>query len=268
MSSDLYNNTNYSNGINYYSGYIVEYDLSKANINALLSRGVIDRGLYDTLYNSDKHYREVYIGNMISKNKNIYKEIQAGIIDAKRQFMEANNIEDHEILSIRNDAMFILSDRHMEQSFGNYYFAKKNVFTFFFKFYPNKEWYYRFDQQTQKDIIEIKGIKDHILTIHQNYFLRFLADVSYSLQRSTIEDTLELCNQFYEDYLHRKLEPEYYREFNTDSKFRVTFKGLNKSYLMDTVTENDINNLDINFNLKILRDLITVVNQIYFSQRR
>ena len=61
MASDLYNNQNYSKGLDYYSGYIVEYDMSKANINALLTRGVIGKDLYDKLYNADKQIREVYI---------------------------------------------------------------------------------------------------------------------------------------------------------------------------------------------------------------
>ena len=87
MSSSLYDKQNYSNGIEYYSGYIVEYDLRKANISALLSRGIISTELYTNLLNSDKQYREVYIGNMIKQNNSIYKEIQQGIIDAKRQFI-------------------------------------------------------------------------------------------------------------------------------------------------------------------------------------
>ena len=268
MSSELYQNVNYSNGIDYYSGYIVEYDIRQANINALLSRGIISSDLYDKLHNSEKKYREVYVGNMIKKDDNIYKEIQAGIIDAKRMFMEENNIEDHEILSIKNDAIFILSDRPMVQQFGHYYFAKKNIFTFFFKFYKDKEWYYRFDQQSLNDIIEVKGIGDEALMLHQDYFLKFLADISYNLQRSSIEETLNRCNEFYTSYLNRQLEIGYYREFDNYSQFRVTFKGsVNKSYLLPMVTENDIINLDINYNLRVLRDLIKVIDQIYFSQR-
>ena len=268
MSSSLYDKQNYSNGIDYYSGYIVEYDLRKANISALLSRGIISTELYTNLLNSDKQYREVYIGNMIKQNNSIYKEIQQGIIDAKRQFIEANNIEDEEILAIRNDALFILSDRPMIQEFGNYYFAKKNIFTFFFRFYKNNEWYYRFDQSTMSDIIEIKGMKDEKLLYHKDHFLKFLADISYNLQRSSIEETLSRCNEFYEDYLNRRLDINYYREFNNNSEFRISFQQLGKSYLTPELQQSDIENLDINFNLRILRDLIKVIDQIYFSQRR
>ena len=156
----------------------------------------------------------------------------------------------------------------MIQEFNNYYFAKKNIFTFFFKFFKNSEWYYRFDQQTMSDIIEVKGIKDEKLIYHKDYFLKFLADISYNLQRSSIEETINRCNEFLEDYLNRRLEIGYYREFNSTSEFRITFQQLNKSYITPELGQGDVENLDINFNLRVLRDLIKVVDQIYFSQRR
>ena len=265
-NSDLYNQTNYSNGIDYFSGYIIEYDLSKANINALLSRGIINQELYNNLYNADKRYREVYVGNMIKQNNNIYKEIQAGIKDAKRMFFETNHIQNEEILSIRNDAVFILSERPMEQSFGNYYFAKKNVFTLFFKFYSNKEFYYRFDQNTQKDIIEIKGISDEKLNDHKDHFLKFMADIAYSVQRSTIEETLNRYNEFYNSYLYKVLDYHFYREFSQINKYRVTVG--NKSYLMYSCNQESVNLLDINYNLKILRDLGVIIDKMYFNQKR
>ena len=58
------------------NSFIREYDLSKANINALYSRGVINKAMYDNLYKADKAIREKTIGLMIRENQNIYKEIQ------------------------------------------------------------------------------------------------------------------------------------------------------------------------------------------------
>lgn len=267
--SDLYNKVNYSNGIDYFSGYIIEYDLSKANINALLSRGIIDKDYYTFLYNAEKKYREVTIGNMIKKDEKIYKEIQLGIKDAKRMFIEKNNIQDEEILSIRNDALFILSERPMEQQFGYYYFAKKNVFTLFFKFFKNKEFYYRFDQNSMKDIIEVKGISDENLIPHREYFLKFLADISYSIQRSTIEETLNIYNAFLSSYLNRTLDIHFYREFNSYNAYRISMSD-GRSFFISALENSPqiINQLDINYNLKILRDLGIIIDKMYFNQKR
>ena len=65
-------------GQNYNSSYDViinsfirEYDISKANINVLYQRGVIDKATYDNLYNSDKSIREKSVGLMIRRDNRI-----------------------------------------------------------------------------------------------------------------------------------------------------------------------------------------------------
>lgn len=266
MSSKLYKQVNYHADIDYFSGYIVEYDLRKANISALLTRGIINQNTYNYLLNADKQYREVYIGNMIKQDKNIYKEIQAGIIDAKRQFIAINDIKDEEILEIRNDAIYLLTDRPIQQQVSDYYFfAKKSFFTFYFKFYFNKDFFYRFDSNSEKDIIEIKGINDEKLALHQDYFLKFIADTIYGIERSSTEEVLNRCNEFYTAYVNRQLDIGFYREFNAESCYRISMKD--KSFLLAAAGENNKPYIDINYNLRILRDLMKVVDSIYFSRR-
>lgn len=266
MNSNLYRQINYHADIDYFSGYIVEYDLSKANISALLTRGIIPQDIYNYLLNADKQYREVYIGNMIKQDKQIYKEIQAGIIDAKKQFIEVNNIDDTEILEIRNDAIFLLTDRPMKQQFGeNYFFAKKSFFNFYFRFYWNKEFFYRYDNYSGKDIIEVKGISDEKLILHSDYMLKFIADTVYNIQRSDIKEVLKSCNEFYNAYVTKQLDIGFYREFNANSCFRVS--RLNKAFLFESISNDQKSYIDINYNLRILRDLIKIVDSIYFSRQ-
>ena len=89
---DILKGQNYNSSYNIIlNSFIHEYDISKANINALYSRGVIDKPTYDNLYNSDKAIREKQVGLMIRRDQNIYREIQNGIIDAKRQLIITNN---------------------------------------------------------------------------------------------------------------------------------------------------------------------------------
>ena len=55
MASGLWRNINYKTPVKYYiNTYIREYDLSKANINALLYQGRIDKSQYNIFYNMDK----------------------------------------------------------------------------------------------------------------------------------------------------------------------------------------------------------------------
>jgi hypothetical protein len=264
-NAPLFTLQNYELDIPYYSGYIVEYDIRKANINALRSRGVIDDSLYNMLFNADKQFREVYVGNMIKANPDIYKEIQIGIIDAKAQFFKANNIKNEEVLSIKNDAVFVLSSRKMKTQFDLYEFANKGYYTFYFKSLK-KQFFYRFDKHTNTDIIEVKGISEEKLVYHKDFFLKFLLDVFYTIERSSIEETLSYCNQFYEQYVSKRLDIHFYRELSPDNAYRIT-RTDGRSYGISYAEPQYLDLIDINYNLRIIRDLINVVNMIYFNQK-
>ena len=106
----LYDNINYTSGISYLDNtFIYEYDISKANINVLYSKKAIDKDTYDYLYNANRDTRQVYIGKLQKENKEIATILKAGIIEAKKWLFEANNIHDYEVLSIKNDAVFIIN---------------------------------------------------------------------------------------------------------------------------------------------------------------
>ena len=67
---NLYDKKNYLNPIPYLFSDIREYDISKANINILFAKGIIDEDKYKYLYNLPRMDRQYTIGNMC-KNKNI-----------------------------------------------------------------------------------------------------------------------------------------------------------------------------------------------------
>lgn len=270
MSTELYKEVNYNAQLNYYSGCIVEYDLRKANISALLTRGVIDKDKYNFLYNCEKEYREYYIGMMIKSNPDVYKEIQAGIIEAKRLFVELNNIQDEEILEIRNDALFLLTERPIiEQVGSNYYFVKKNSYTFFFRMFNGHEFFYRYDSIQNLDIVQVKGINEDNIKLHQKYMIKFITDTIFGIEQNNIENVISKCNTFYSDYLTRALPVEYYREFNNISMYRIyTNFYYNKSFLTPGISQNQLKYLDIGYNLRIIRDIITMVDSIYLQKIR
>lgn len=268
--SNLWSNINYLSNIPYYIGYIIEYDISKANINALKYMGKIDTYTYNMLYNSPKKYREIYIGKMIQKDHEIYNYIQKGIIDAKKEFFILNHIQDNEVLSIKNDAIIVLSDRYMHTHTlnDNMIFIQKEYYTFYF-ISKRKEFYYRYDNKNNIDIIEIKGMSDKMIEYHRDYMLAFILDIFYKIQLSNIEDVLMSINVFYEAYITRKLNYHFYRDFSSNSIYRITMKN-GKSYGLSDLNNpnNDIQYIDIRYNLGLLRDLSNMINSIYFNHIR
>lgn len=269
MASTLYQLVNLKPNVPYIiNTFIREYDMSKANINVLKSSGAIDESKYQYLCQADRMVRQTAVGNMIRENKEIAKILKRGIHDAKRQLFEANDIEDWEVLSIKNDAVFVIGKELTQTQFGDYYkFTNKNTYTVFLRLEDLEIYYYDQFINGQLSIsIDVKGINDSLLPFHQFGMIDLICDVCYKLQRENIEDTLSYVAEMYDAYVNRRLPIDYYRNFDNKSKY--SFISRFSVFLMDTVPLEYLPYVDINRNLLILRDLMSIVSHIYSNQKR
>ena len=263
----LYNNINYSSEISYLNDtFIYEYDISKANINVLYSKGAINKDTYDYLYTASREIRQVYIGKLQKENKEIIDVLKAGIIEAKKWLFEANNIKDYEVLSIKNDAVFIINRVLNSTQFGLIDFKCKNKYTSFYKL-NNLEAYYLFDSFTKNEELEIKGISDNKLKLHEHYMLEFLKDLFYTLQTVNVEMAMRMLKDFYLSYINFALPTEYYRTFNSDSLFHYKLKTFSGAgFATEIAPEVDKKWLDITYNISILTELQKILSSIYFTK--
>lgn len=259
--SKIYERTIYDkNELPYVLNVITEYDLAKANISALKYHNIIDDNYYNILLNMPKKVREINIGMMIKKDREVFQYIKNGIIKAKELFFDINNIEDREVLSIKNDAIFIMGTRSIQCNVNNSFtFVPKNTYTFYMKS-MHLQIFYGYNPINNSEVLDIKGIRDNRLEYHRDYMVNFLCSLMYMIQNNTIEDTIQYYNTFYEQYINRKLPIEYYREFNAISKFKVG------RYLLDYIDSSYINMVDINTNIYLLRDIFAVLSDIYFNR--
>lgn len=244
------------------SEYIYEYDLSKANISALLYGGVIDQYKYDYYASIDKRLREIAIGNMEKANEEIGRIKAAGITEAKRLLCEANQIQDQEVFEIRNDAIFILNRDLEYTDFGIFKFVKKNIYNSFLNL-KNIEIFHGFNPVTQMDTIDVKGIKDEILERHCNGWILFFADIFYYIENGLLTDAIQYTNKIYEDILLRRADINLYREFNSDSLFRI--EGKLSDYQVDVITNDYVPLISIKENISMLRVLSSILSSIYFQ---
>lgn len=259
---ELLASPNYNSSYNIIlNSFIREYDISKANINALYERGVIDKAMYDNLYSADKAIREKTIGLMIRENQNIYKEIQAGIINAKRNLILSNNIDLEDIVSIKNDAVFVMNNKLENTKFGLMDFKLKNTYTIYIKI-NRYEFYYYFNSYNNEEILDVKGISDNKLELHRNYFMDFLLALFNTLQIEGIISAVNMLQNFSLAYINRQLDPGYYRKFNSESNFDLIFNGS----LWSSITATDVGSIDIRYNYEILRDLYGVLLSFYFKK--
>lgn len=264
----LYDKVNYTSDISYLNNvFIYEYDISKANINVLYSKGAIDKDTYNYLYTAHRDIRQVYIGKLQGENKEIVDILKAGIIEAKKNLFEANNIQDYEVLSIKNDAVFIINRMLRTTQFGLIDFKCKNRYTSFYKL-NNLEAYYYYDSFTKSEELEIKGISDDKLILHENYMFQLLKDIFYTAQTVNIEMAMRMLKDFYLEYITLKLPIEYYRPFNSDSIFHYKFKTISGAGYSTDMEPVCVEALDITYNVSILMEIQKILASMYFTKHK
>lgn len=248
---------------------IVEYDISKANINMLLSYGMITIDEYNRFFNMDKMTREISIGRRMKDENNpdiltpegilMQKNIKEGIMKAKTMLVESNKVIPETIMRVANDAVYINGPRLQHTSFDinnngvKINFKCDKVYNIMLNL--NTVTIFIYDNPMADSLdVEVKGINDDILYKHEA-FLGFICSLVTDMQRNGKEATLYRFNDFYERYVNMALPIDYYREFNSGSGFNIKGSG----YIVDALDDSCLSIIDINYNLWILRELYSII---------
>ena len=94
---------------------------------------------------------------------------------------------------------------------------------------------------------------DESMLKHEDYMLSFLKQAFRKMEGSDTMSTLNFLRGFMDSYRLLKLDTEYYREFNAQSKFRYkTGDTSDVEYLEDKSL------LDINYNFQIIKNLVKI----------
>lgn len=226
------------------SQYIREYDISKCNINMLLLSGDIDIKLYNKLYNSSREYREIYIGKLIKNNYNIYKSISNGVIKYRNILFEKNNINENDILTIKNDAVFTINRILEYTKFDNYIeFKNKNIYTSFFMI-NNLELYYNINT----DDIHVKGISDDNIKKHHE-FLELIKTLIYLIEMNMLTEASNILLNYYYKFISGDISLNMLRNFNSESKFT---HNIYNEFEFDSPIDLNTLNYNSNVNISIL----------------
>lgn len=255
---------NYTQDIAYVlNSHIYEYDISKANINILYYYGKISKEEYKRLYNADRMERQKTVGIMELKDKEVYQVIKNGVLEMRENLIKQNNIYDENILSCKNDALFIINQQPEITKFGNVEFKLKNIYTSFFKL-KNLEFYYYNSNIDNMEKLDIKGINDNKLKLHEDYMIDFFKTIFDTIDNN-IDDSIMIIRNFYNQYLSNQLPLGYYRNFNSESMFSVNV--YDNIYDMNMISERDLEYIYKNYNLDLIRELWGIVTHIKFKRK-
>jgi hypothetical protein len=270
-SKELYEYINYTADISYLTNtFITEYDISKANINVLYLKGVIDKPTYDYLYQSERMVRQKFVGMLQRDNKEVTKALQSGIIEAKKALFEANDIQDHEILMILNDAVFVINRQLQNTNFGMIQFMPKNIYTSFYRVNTpicKMDMLYYYSNINKEEYLDIKGLSDNVLPLHENAFYQALKDIFYSVQIDGVEVAMRMLKDIYMQYINLQLPVEYYRKFDNESQYHFKlFSRLSTGYTISQIDDSIKPMLDITYNLQILLEIQKILVSLYFNR--
>ena len=246
--------------------YIREYDLRKAGQSALLVAGCIDRKQYEYLCSLPREQRQIQTGLLLRDNPYFVEASKSTIAKARESFVEANGLRDWDILSVKNDAIYVIAKQPVVTSFadGILEFVSKNVYTSYYRYFRT-EMYYFYNAITNEETIDIKNIGDNKLALHREFMLDFLMYLFNMAQTSDIKQVISTITGMIDQYVNLQLPLGYYREFNALSQYRFNISEWT-TYQAEFLPEDmDKSMLDIGQNLDLLRYLAKIYSEVYFT---
>lgn len=237
MISTLYERHNY---LNQYVDLLInekiyEYDIKSAGFNLLKYYNLIDDKTFRMLSRLDKKRRQIQIGLMCRKDRQLSKDLNDAFVNMRKEFFVANQIQDKDVLSIKKDAIFVLRPCDNVE-FNNIFFSLKNVYTSFMHI-DRKQLFYN------KDTLDVKGISDTLIPYHEDYMCDFISTYLHYLELDSMKTLKKFLVEFCYLYKTRELPIDYYREFNVNSCFRY---NADKGVLFESI--GDPNMIDISYN--------------------
>lgn len=251
------------------NSYIREYDISKANINILLYNNLISEEEYQHLFYLAKKEREITVGKMQLKSKEINEAIKNGFKEARYLLYMNNSLTESNIVSVKKDAVYTLNRDLVYTKFRNIEFKLKNVYTSFYHI-DKLEFYFR---SGTNEILDIKGMGEESISLHKHYLLDFFSYIFSLAETESLSIVIKELKGFLEAYKTRSLELGYYREFNNRSWFSTMYRtttlggyiedDFDNPRYMNNMSQDVLDKINILYNYSLLSKLLKIYMELY-----
>ena len=260
--NELYKKTLYTINAKWLIHEIFEYDISKANISILLQYGYISPQEFDMYSQMSRMQRQIAIGRL-QQNPMYSSAISRGFEEARKNLIISNNIKEDEIVSIKKDALYVMNRLNVTD-FGNIHFTLRGTYSMFL-ICMGLEIYFFWDERTDDYDIQIKGISDDKLYLHEA-FISIICDILRNVQKQDIQSAMIMISQIRGKYDSGELPTECYREFNSSSCYRI--KGMD--YGVIDLTQDEmltlLPHIDKSYNCAFLLELHKILMEMMFTR--
>lgn len=216
---------------------IIEWDIHSANTSLMRYYKLCDEKLIEKAESLKKDERVIFIGKMMRKSKDFAINLENAFTSIMKEFIKVNNLQEEDIVSFKKDAVFVRNKKITTSKFGEVEFIPKNKYSGLILI-PGYEFYY------SENTIDVKGISDDVLPLHKDGVLAFISNIMEVY--SSFNDLNRFLKSYSDAYKKRELYYNAYREFTSDSKFRVMMFG--EEVLMDEINDELLQSTNIIFN--------------------
>lgn len=220
---------------------ITEWDMKSGNTSILREFSLIPEKKIERIEQMSRELRQKEVGLLQRKDTALASKLENGFDEIMNRFIEMNELEEDDIISIKRDAIFIRSRTPKYQTIGQHCtFRPKGVYNAFLLL-DGKEFY------MTSESFDIKGFNDDKVSLHNNgilsYVHAFLEDFDYDMKGLN-----QYCKEFVSAYKKKELPIEFYREFNFDSQFRILDHTGQNWYGVESIDESMMDRLIIGYN--------------------
>lgn len=219
-----------------YNNEIIEWDIKSANTSLMSYYNLQPEKVIQKLASMAKSQREIAVGKLMRKDKEFSRNLEESFNKIIQEFMDTNELYWDDIVSVKKDAVFVKNHKIAHSEFGAVHFIPKNQYKHVLLL-PKYEIY------ISDSVTDVKGIPNDKLPLHEDGMLDFI--------RTTMDSASEMSHlqSFFKEYVtaykRKELEFDAYREFNSDSFFRI---GGEFPMMTDAMIEDDMEFLDISYN--------------------
>lgn len=255
MSNNLWQKTNYTSNIKYIKDTIItEYDIKSAGMNILYDSGFLNKEQYKNLKNTEKYERNVIIGKMLRENKEMNLKLNEGFKIARKVFMEINNLEDNDILSIKKDAIFVIGKKCNNLRVSDHvYFTENSEYDNYINIIDKEHYINLYENK-----IDVKGYHKETYDNHKDYLFKFLMECLWEDKKSDKKDLFKKLLIFKNNLINYNLPIKYYKDI-IENKYVIDLDSLEFEITDDL--EDDLKAEDLSYDnqLRFLIDLISTL---------
>lgn len=193
---------------------IVEYDMRAMSVSISERYNLLDSETIALLKLMPKEERTKKVGLLQRDNKDYSNRLIECELETRRKFLEINNIQEDDVLSLHSDACIFKSTKEIINNIEGVEFKHANTWSAYMN-YRGIEMFY------DNGVIDYKGIPKQMLGQHTLGVHSYLLNVFNKIENYD-SDILDFLAKFESKYLQYRLPDQYYLPFGKMGEYQMT----------------------------------------------